>query len=176
MKGFIYKLYCDNNDLVYYGSTIQKLSCRIAGHRRDWKNKAGTKSHLLFDTGEKVKITLVEIVEYEDKLELNQRENHYIKNFPCVNKQLPQLFNYTSKADYFKQYKKINKSRIDLYREKNKDKIAETKKKYREKNKDKIAERAGIHNDCECGGRYTNINKSTHFKTKKHTKYIKKIE
>jgi len=146
MKGFIYKLYGDNHDLVYYGSTIQKLSIRIAGHRRDWKNKAGTKSHLLFDTGELVKITLVEIVEYEDKLELNQKENHYIKNFPCVNKQLPQLFNYTSKADYFKQYVKNNKSRIALTH-------------------------LRVYN-CECGANIKIRSKSTHLKSKKHTKYI----
>ena len=40
----------------------------------------------------------------------------------------------------------------------------------------KISERKGewfnIKNECPCGGKYTNVHKSQHFKTKKHKRYI----
>jgi len=50
-----------------------------------------------------------------------------------------------------------------------KDELLNYQKNYYINNKDKIAEKFS----CECGGKYTNINKATHFKTKKHLKYIK---
>ena len=163
MKGFIYKLYGDEHDLVYYGSTIQKLSTRLAGHRREIFS--GASSRYLFHTGEPVKITLVEIVDYEDKLELKQRENYYIKNFPCVNKNSACGVDIEKRKEHHKKYWA-----------KNKDKIAERQAEYYLKKKEKYklreSKRPVIYNDCECGGRYTNKNKSTHFKSKKHTKYM----
>ena len=44
-------------------------------------------------------------------------------------------------------------------------------KEYREKNKEYISVRAKEKLLCECGGRYTRGNKSTHMKSKKHKEY-----
>lgn len=44
-------------------------------------------------------------------------------------------------------------------------------KKHYEKNKDKYCEKV----NCECGGKYMKINKSHHFKTKKHQNYLSSL-
>ena len=43
-------------------------------------------------------------------------------------------------------------------------------KQYRDNNKDKINKK----NICGCGGKFTNSNKSMHYKTKKHLNYLEK--
>ena len=61
-RGKIYKLTCDDESLVYYGSTIQKyISSRLANHKSDYESnrKYKTRSTLLFDVGG-VDIQLVE--------------------------------------------------------------------------------------------------------------------
>lgn len=47
-------------------------------------------------------------------------------------------------------------------------------KQYYLENKDNIENQDKINgkNNCECGGKYTNANKSSHFKTNKHMMYI----
>lgn len=45
-------------------------------------------------------------------------------------------------------------------------------KNYYKKNKDKLKELI----NCECGGKYRKYNKSKHFKTKKHLKYLENKE
>ena len=121
----IYKLV--GGGLTYYGSTCSELRYRLSRH----KNKTnGCKSKLLFDTGDKVEIILVEKYPCNDKMELHQRERYFIENFECVNKYKP----YKTQDEYKEQLKKINKK----YRDNNKDKIKEINERYYEKNKDKI--------------------------------------
>jgi len=78
--------------------------------------------------------------------------------------------------EYQNNYNLVNKDKIKEYREKNKDKIRERACEYRadyyKNNIDKFKERAHQEFECECGGRYTYGGKSTHFKTKKHIKYL----
>ena len=95
----------------------------------------------------------------------NYRENHkeqakkYRENHKEEIKKVNKIYYQTNK-DKFKEYQKNNK--------KNKQEILEYQKNYREKNSEKQNEKI----NCECGGKYTFINKSTHFKTKKHQKYL----
>ena len=58
------------------------------------------------------------------------------------------------------------------YYNQNKDKIIEKAKEYRENNKEKIAEHEKQKVDCECGGKYTHVHKSRHFKSIKHCQFI----
>jgi len=151
--GYIYKIYDNTNNNVYYGSTIQKLSRRLSGHRRSYKNYLNGKYHFvssfkIIENGD-FSISLIEQVEYNDKIELRARERFYIENNKCVNKCIP---NRNSKEwreaniEYIKEQKKIyrqeNKDKIKeqmkLYCEANKDKRKEKDKKYRESHKDKI--------------------------------------
>ena len=36
-KGKVYKLVSNSSDLVYYGSTFNKLTKRLTGHKTDYK-------------------------------------------------------------------------------------------------------------------------------------------
>tara|TARA_R110001606_G_scaffold296546_1_gene444337 strand:+ start:81 stop:530 length:450 start_codon:yes stop_codon:yes gene_type:complete len=57
---------------------------------------------------------------------------------------------------------------IKIYKQKNKERIYEVRKKYREKNKLKIKEEKLKKYDCECGGNFSHSQKSRHLKTIKH--------
>jgi len=146
-KGKIYKIVCDETGLVYYGSTVQRLSDRLAKH----KQKQNTcKSNEMKNP----KIYLVETFPCNSKEELHSRERYYIENNECINSNIP------LRKD--KEYRHDNKERISQY-----------KKKYHENNREKILERAklNLHN-CECGSTIRYAEKSRHFKTKKHQDFL----
>ena len=94
-NSFIYKIEClggDAND-IFIGSTIQPLSKRMALHRTHYKEKCDGKnvkcpSSILFDKYgiENCKISLIEQVNLNNRLELERLEQQYIKNINCVNK------------------------------------------------------------------------------------------
>ena len=95
MNGKIYML-TNGSGLNYYGSTTQKLSSRMSGHRATYKKykekKIGKQetSRLLFDKDFKgTKIILVENFPCSSKYELEKRERFYIDNNECVNKCIP---------------------------------------------------------------------------------------
>ena len=117
-KGKIYKIESIEGECVYYGSTIQKLSMRMAEHRKHHKIKRGITSEKVLCFND-AKIYLVELYPCNSKEELFAREGWYIRNNNCVNKTIP------------------NRTKIE-YREDNKDKIKIIKKKYRQENKEKI--------------------------------------
>jgi hypothetical protein len=74
-----------------------------------------------------------------------------------------------------KQYREENKEKIKQYREENKEKF----KQYCEENKEKIKQYCEENKEkhiCECGGKYTTINKTRHFKTNKHQIFIETNE
>lgn len=61
----------------------------------------------------------------------------------------------------------ISEYQKDWYK-KNKEKKKEINKKYNLKKRDELKKQY----KCECGGNYTHQQKSTHFKTKKHLRYL----
>lgn len=115
-EGKIYKLV--GGGLTYYGSTCDELRKRLYQHKQK-----KCKSKLLYDTGDKVEIILVEKYPCNDKMELHQRERYYIENFDCVNKNIPNRKN--------KEYHKI-------WTNNNKEKIKEQKREWRKKNRELI--------------------------------------
>jgi hypothetical protein len=84
----IYKIYSDDTDLIYYGSTVQPLFKRLYSH----KTKCNSKKYIsctckvIFEQSDNVKIVLVESFPCKTKEELHQREFFYIQNNRCVNK------------------------------------------------------------------------------------------
>ena len=157
-NGKIYKLV--GGGLTYYGSTCSTLTRRLCGHKTNFKQGKNTTSKLLFETGDEVKIFLVEKFPCSDKIELNARERWYIENNECVNKRIP------TRTD--KEYKEANKEKIKEYNkeyiEANKNKI----KEYYEANKDKISKRKSEKINCECGAVIRKGDLSRHKKTTKH--------
>ena len=142
-------------DEVYYGSTTQSLSKRMAKHRWEYKNERATcKSSFLFLTYgvENCVIELVELFPCTSCEELNAREGHWIRNNPCVNRCIAgrthaeyRAENKEKAAEYSVKYRNANKEKLSEkkaeYRKANKEKIAEKKAEWRKANKEKIAEK-----------------------------------
>lgn len=149
-KGKIYKIVNNDNDLVYYGSTIQLLCNRMAQHRKHLN--CLSKNMNLSNS----KIILVENYPCNSKEELESRERFYIENNNCINKNKP------------------NRTEEDLKKwfEDNKERIKEQKKiKYNE-NKEELNKKI----NCLCGGKYTKQHKNRHLKSNKHKNYLSSLE
>jgi hypothetical protein len=115
----IYRLVCDDPNLVYYGATAKKYLCsRLAEHKYDYKNGKVCTSRHLFEVGN-VQIFLVENFPCDSKEQLNARERYWIENNECVNKKHP---GRTLKESYHEWYQsnKEQKRQRDLEYRKNK--------------------------------------------------------
>ena len=145
-KAKIYKLYSvSNEELVYYGSTTQRLSQRLGEHNKNFKNNLKVKSNLVIEAGD-YKIELIENYPCNNKQELLKKESEYIRNNVCVNKSIPDRTlkewiedNKEKLAEKRKEYYENNKEKINeknrVYYEDNKEKIVERMKEYYENNK-----------------------------------------
>jgi hypothetical protein len=129
----IYKIVSPSNpDLIYYGSTTQKLCVRMASHRcRPGKTKSG-----LITCYDDAIILLVENFSCNSKEELHKKEGEYILNNNCINKYVA---GRTSKQ-YREHNKEIIKNNKKQYYEENKEKLSIDKKIYYEENKEKLKE------------------------------------
>ena len=167
-KAKIYKIWSTQGDKIYIGSTCKDyLSQRMTMHRSDYQKwKRGTRryttSFSLFDEFglENCFIELLESKSCCSKDELMQLEGKYIRELECVNKISP----YRTKE----QISEYNQK----YRNNNKDKRCIYNKEYRQNNKDYISEQKKQKHDCECGGKFTQDNKSKHLKTVMHCQFI----
>ena len=113
-KGKIYKLVA--GDLTYYGSTSRLLCQRISSHRTSYKiGRKETYSRLLFDSGNEVKIYLVENYPCNSREELLARERWYIENNECVNKAKPNR-TYEESLSYQREYTKQHYDKYKAYR------------------------------------------------------------
>lgn len=156
MIGFIYKIICTKNDMIYIGSTKNKLYKRFNGHKQQykkWLNGEFNHEISIFkyfkEFGvENFKMIEIEQIEYKDKKELLIREQYYIDNHNCINK--------------------INAYIPD---ENKKDK----RKEYYEKNREIIREKRKETYICECGDEITKSHKVRHEESKKHKDFLNGI-
>ena len=167
-NGKIYVLRSHQTEDIYIGSTTTKLSKRLYEHKSKFK---------LWKNGKYPYTTSFELMKYDDiyiellqgyscdsKMELHKREGEFIRSVNCLNKNVAGRTHKEWRDDNKEKKKEYNKE----YREGHKDKRKEYLKEYSEKNKNKINK----YYDCECGGKYTYKNKSTHFKSQKHLNHI----
>ena len=108
MSYSIYKLSREDSEDVYYGSTKQTLKLRFTLHKS--QSKLGTNhcmSRKLFEADNDVKIELMETCEATT---VKVREAHYIRNFRCINKQIPNR----SKKEYDDGHKEQRKKKRKL--------------------------------------------------------------
>jgi fructose-1,6-bisphosphatase len=112
-KGKIYKLYSPSSNLVYYGSTTQLLSTRLAKHIFCFNNKETYKynnSAFLVIEKQDYKMELVKHFPCNNKQQLCIEEGNYIKNNECVNKYIA-----GRTAEEYKEYSKnYNKKYYEL--------------------------------------------------------------
>lgn len=135
-------------DLVYFGSTKQKLNDRFSKHKR----VLNCTSKVLFESGYEVNIELLETCNVNDRY---KRERYYVDNFVCVNNRVPDR----TQKEYYEQNKEQKLQRM---------------KEYREQNKEQLLQKSKEQFECPCGGRYTRYHKSRHLKSKKHQDYLQR--
>jgi hypothetical protein len=181
--GKIYAIRSPSTDKVYIGSTIEKLSSRMAKHRCDYKGYLnGKRNYITSFELLKLSDAYIELLEdytCERKEQLDRREGEVMRETEnCVNARIAGR----NKKQYCDEHKNDKREYDKIYRENNKQTIAAKKRIYRENNKKAIAARIKIwckNNkdkikqkfDCPCGGRYTHQNKAKHLKTTKHFQY-----
>lgn len=157
----IYQIRSYKTEKVYIGSTCQKLSMRMAGHRRSFKGYLKGKynyvtSFEIIKFGDAY-IELIEIFPCKDREELCKREGYYIRKLNCVNKHIMGRTIQESKK---------------AYKAKNRDKVNALQKKYRERHSLIIRKKANKKYICDCGVTGTKSNKSRHIKSIIHRIYL----
>jgi len=164
-KGKIYTIRCHEDPaLIYVGSTIQPLSVRWGGHKRDCKNQDNPEvsiDKLMKEKG----IDLYYIEWYEDfpcnnKEQLRKREGEVQRLIATVNKRIECRTRH--------EYNLDNKERIAEYRANNKQRIAEKERIRYENKKDEILQYRATKISCDrCGSIIRRDNLTGHQKTKK---------
>ena len=133
-----YCIMCNLTGEKYYGSTKQTLQKRMNGHKCLKINKS--LSRQIIERGDYDAYVLGT---YETKEEALLKEDWYIRNKVCINKQSA-LRSKEEKEEYSKKWRKDNPEKVKKqkkeYYEKNKEQKKKDDKKYREKNKEKIAQ------------------------------------
>jgi len=149
--GHIYKIICRvDQRFCYIGSTFDTLHRRFKQHIRHYKDwiKGEKRTYCsCFPHFEKYGIENFDIIliksyqiyreNHKDTKHLRAYETLWFNRSVCVNQVIPIQY---LKKEKDKQYRQDNKGVIAEYRENNKEKIKEHKKKYREKNKEKVKE------------------------------------
>jgi hypothetical protein len=102
---------------------------------------------------------------------------------------LPDVINGMPRKQYHKKYRDEHKEHLrelakKYYKENREVLLSRQYIRYHEqgydnryhqywlKNKDRVAERIGVKIECPCGGKHTHGNKTIHFKSQKHQKYV----
>jgi len=139
-NGKVYKIepICEYEEgEIYIGSTTkQYLSQRMTAHRGNYNQykNGGIKHATSFNLFDKYgidncQIVLLELVNVNSKIELHQREAHYIRTLKCVNKQIPNR----SKSEYIIDTKQQKIEYDKKYREDNREKIKQYKQEWQKK-------------------------------------------
>ena len=144
--GSVYKI--TDGVLNYYGSTEQKLHDRLRSHKAP-SNKCSTNKM------NRDNLT-IELLEYVEKEQLKIRENYFIKNNECINKQAA----ITSREEKLAQHRIADKK----YYEANKQKCIDDNKRGRWR-----------HYSCPCGSNILFGEKPRHLKSQKHIKYLNSV-
>ena len=145
--GKIYKLYSNQQNITYIGSTAmyylsQRLAKHISTYKQYLKNKASCSTSFKILECEDYKIELLEDYPCANRNQLEKREGYYIKNNECVNKVIPGR----TDAEYREDNKEHIKERTNQYLTKNKDKIKEKKQKWYHDNKERVLEQKQEYN------------------------------
>ena len=127
--GYVYKLWSDQGPKIYIGSTTN-LKVRFNKHKTDRK----CMSRILFEKYSDVKFEILELIEYQFKVDMLNLEKEHIK----LNKEF--VVNKSSPIRTLDEKKEYNTEKSKLFYLKNKDEAKEKQKQYYLKNEDKIKE------------------------------------
>jgi hypothetical protein len=172
-RGKIYSLRSISRpDLIYIGSTVSTLTKRLCQHKcsaKRFNEGKGTKE-CSYDVAclPDCYVELIENYPCTDKNELLRREGQIMRATDCINKRVAGR----DKKQYYKDNAIRLKQKNKRYRTDNAEYIKQYGIQYRAINKDQIKQKDNQKHNCPCGGRYTQSNKSQHFKTLMHKKYM----
>ena len=173
----VYKIWWQEKDGVYVGSTKQSLSKRMAKHRITCRSGKRFKIYEAMRTnGYDFRYILLDSYEVSCKDEQLKYEQRHIDLLqPNLNDR--RAYNTpedTKKMD--QQYRDSHKGEAKLngkrYRQSHKDEIKIKHKQYRETHKDKIITRQKTKIECECGSVIINNSFYRHLRSQKHIKKI----
>lgn len=181
-NGKVYKIIHNQSDIVYIGSTLNRLNDRFYNHKKDYENGKVLSIYKYFTKYgiENFKIILIKEYRVVDRKHLLMYEQLWMNKIKNINiiKSFQPLFKERNKENK-KIYRKENKEKIEqkdiIYRNNHKDKKAAYDKEYREKNKEKINEYLHQTYDCDCGSIISINKKSRHLKSNKHINYINNL-
>ena len=168
----IYKLWSPSQNLVYIGSTTQKLSQRKTAHVSDfkkWKNgKYNFVTSFTILEFEDHRIELIENYPCNNKEELLKREGYYIKELDCVNK----CVSGRTQKEYYQDNKEELAKKHKEYRNEHKEELAKKNKEYRIDNKEEISKRGKEKITCECGSILRKTDLERHKRSKRHLYFL----
>jgi len=120
-------IYCieDINGLKYVGSTKQKINQRLSKHKYNKKNNICITSKLL--DLDNCKIYQLEECDESNR---NEREQYWIDNTECVNKNNTTFDRKENKKQYYQRNKKQLNQYQKQYQEENKEQIKQYQKQY----------------------------------------------
>ena len=168
-NGKIYKIINSENEVIYIGSTTEKLCSRYAKH----KHKA---------IGNK--IILLENCPCNSREELNKKEQELIEQYNNLlnkiraynteeqHKEYRKEYHLNYNKEYYEENKKKLSEKNKVYYEENKKQAKVYYKVYREKFKDELSEKGKVKVICQCGCEISKRNISIHKKTTKHIKLM----
>lgn len=168
-NGKIYRVIDNTTGRQYIGSTASSLPKRLYKHKNHYKRYCEDKMNYIsvydiIKNGD-YHIVLIELFPCNSKMELEQRERHFIDTMDCVNKNRPRT--EEEKKEYKRQYNakdetkekkkeyyQQNKEYYQKYRDEHKENHSEYHKEHYEANKAKYlqqakARREAIKNDPE---------------------------
>ena len=144
-NGKIYKLVNNVDDKIYIGSTCSKLSKRKGQHKANRIRLQHTPIYKHFNEvgWDNVEIVLIENFECLNKDELHKRERYWIDELkPVLNQRSP----ITDNKEYIKEYRRINKDRLNAVKRRTK--------------------------NCICGFHYSCGHKARHEQSTRHLEFI----
>ena len=193
-KAKIYIIRNTKNDMVYVGSTTQKLCERMALHR--YALKYGTKQKYplykaFIELGcENFYIELLLEYPCENIEQLLQKEGEYIRKFNSHENGYNKKLSGRTQKEYNNDKKENISKRHKVYAEQNKEQIANKKKQYYEQNHERIkvyaheyrmkniediSKRKKEQVECECGCMVSRCVLAQHKRTEKHKTRMQSI-
>lgn len=135
-KTIMYKIVCNITGEVYYGHTVKTLAQRLSTHKAQ-SNRCTSKE--IIDRGD---WEMIEVEKYPcaNKKQAHAREGFWIRNNECVNKCIP-----GRTAEEYRQTPEYQE-KIRIWKEANKDKMAEYHRNYEEIHKEQISAYKKKHN------------------------------
>ena len=140
-NGKIYKIVDNAYTGCYIGSTIQSLSCRMSGHRANYRlyNKDKFNFITVFDMFnlygiDNCKIELIENFPCDNIEQLLKREGEHIKREDCVNKMVAGR----TGNEWYADNREHVKAMVKRYSEANREQVLQNKKDYYQQHMDTI--------------------------------------